>query len=175
MPTFFKSLKFKFALAISLLVVLILLVDAIITVITKSREMKEDITVNAQSYAEMSVKPICEGYQVYYTSGFYKFREIMLDFLRMNRNVKKIQILDVSGAVCFDSEELETGRYLLSPSERKISETGLLENIKKLVCTAGPYQLNKYEKGWEIVVPYIEEWGRHRFSVRYLVLYDISS
>src|SRR5687767_7973824 len=104
-----NSLKTRTALAISSVIVVILVANAVYLILTKQRELRRDIEDRALTFAQLTRAPICAGYETYYASGFYKFRELMRDYLRLNQDVQRIYIISVSGEVLFDSQELDDG------------------------------------------------------------------
>ena len=162
-----KSLKLKFAATISLLIIATLIVNAMATLVVRNTQLRKDIVDSGVSFAQLTVAPLCQGFDLYYSSGYYKFREIVSNLMSMNRYVVRIQILDINGEVKFDSEELEGGATL-HQQRQKISDPALIEKIKKLEPSHMEITLPDGARGLEIVTPYIEEWGRHRLSVRYL-------
>ncbi len=166
-----KSLKIKYAAAASLLVVVILLVNAVVTMVVRRNQLREEIITSVVSYAQMTVSPLCQGYYLYYSSGYYKFREIVSNLMQMNRHIVEIEILDVNGNIKFDSREMNGGTF---PPRRDLSsfDPGLLERVKRLELSHQMVTLPDGEIALSVVMPYIEEWGRHRLSVRYVATFS---
>ncbi len=122
---------------------------------------------DAFGFARMSARTVAEAYDSYYASGYYKFRELVGDVMRMNPDLKGLSLIDVEGRILFDSREFEEGK----PSvQSKLDGPDLLAAVKGLELSC---RMAKHEDGQslDIVVPYLEEWGRHRVSVRYLIAY----
>jgi signal transduction histidine kinase/DNA-binding response OmpR family regulator len=168
-----NSLKTRTALTIAAVIVVILVANAVYLILTKKREIKEDIQNRARLFAQLTRAPICVGYDTYYGSGFYKFRELMRDHLKLEPDVEKILIINVNGRVLFDSAELDemTSRSEGASAERWVEDAERLEAIKRLEITSFPGRDATGAETFEIIAPYIEDWGRHRLSVSYLVSY----
>jgi len=167
-----NSLKTRTALAIASMIVAILVVNAFYLILTKRTELRRDIENRARLFAQLTRTPVCVGYDLYYASGFYKFRELMRDHLRLNPDVERILIVNVNGKILFDSNELdEANPRGEGEVERHITDPDRLEYIKKLETTSLPGRDETGAERLEIVAPYIEDWGRHRLSVLYYVSY----
>ena len=166
-----NSLKTRTAVAMSSVIVVILLVNAVYLILTKRAELRHDIEDRALTFAQLTRAPICTGYETYYASGFYKFRELMRDYLKLNGDVERILIISVSGQILFDSAELDEGspRSETAP-ERRIEDPARLEAVKKLDHTILRTSADGAET-LEIIAPYLEDWGRHKMSVSYIVSY----
>lgn len=167
-----KSLKIKFAATISLLVIIILLVNAVATLIVRNRQLRREVIDSSLSFAQLTVAPLCQGYDMYFSSGYYKFREIVSSLLAMGRYIERVQILDINGEIRFDSREMESGIFMQRERPR-VTDTALLERIKRLDTSWQEISLDEGGQRLEIIVPYIEEWGRHRLSVRYLASFEV--
>ena len=61
-------------------------------------------------FAQMSSRTVAEAYDNYYASGYYKFREIVTQVMKMNPNLRRLWLYDVEGRMLFDSQEFEQGR-----------------------------------------------------------------
>ncbi len=168
-----NSLKTRTAVAIASLIVALLVANALYQIQTKRQELRRDIENRAHLFALLTRTPICVGYETYYASGFYKFRELMRDHLRLEADVERILIINVNGKILFDSTELdETSPHGEGGStERWIEDAGRLEAIKKLEATPIHGRDAQGNETLEFIAPYIEDWGRHRLSVSYLVSY----
>ncbi len=123
---------------------------------------------DAITYARMSARAVAEAYDRYYASGYYKFRELVGDVLRMNPHLRRLYLIDVEGRVLFDSREFESG---VRAAPGRVESQEILAAVKGLDLACW---LMKDEDGaarLDIVVPYLEEWGQHRVSVRYQIDY----
>jgi hypothetical protein len=166
-----NSLKTRTALAITLVVVATLVTNAVYLILSKRAELRKDIETRAELFAKLSRAPICVGFDTYYSSGVYKFRELMRDHLRLNDDVERILIVDVNGRILFDSRELDEGEAEPRAAQRAVTDPVRLENIKKLEVSFLRTRDERGAERLEIIAPYIEDWGRHRLSVLYYVSY----
>jgi signal transduction histidine kinase/DNA-binding response OmpR family regulator len=166
----FNSLKTRTALAVTLVIVITLALNAVYLVVTQRAEMRRQIETEARTFAQLTKAPICVGYDGFYRSGFFKFRELIRDAMTLNPDVERIQIIDVNGQVLFDSRDLDESLPPAAP-ERRVAEPARLEAVKKLEPTVLRGRDAAGEDTLEIVAPHLEDWGRHRLSVSYLVSY----
>jgi len=167
-----RSLKTRTALVIASVIVAILVLNAVYFILTKQAELKENIERDADRFARLTNALICVGYEDYFDSGFYKFRELIRNAMRLGPHVERIEIVNVSGKVLFDSDELsQTGVQSDERRERYVEDPARLEAIKKLEPTHLHRRDAQGKELLEIVAPYIEDWGRHRLSVSYHVSY----
>jgi len=125
---------------------------------TKSSVSKTNDQVKA--FADLSTKSIVDAYELYYASGYSKFVEIVNDTLKISPNVSRFQLVNTDGRLLFDSGK-KTDTALTADS-------GLHDSIRKIETT---YVMGKDEKLAKIISPYIEEWGRHPYSVIYYIDY----
>jgi len=163
----FKSLKIKLSIAASLLVIIIISVYSLVNVITRRNQLKRDIQDGVVAFAQMTVAPICQSYYIYYNSGYFKFRGILANFFRMNDNITDIQIIDVNGEVKFDSQQMNI-EHSGKPWKSDMYEPELMERVKRLDLSQKIIRTSDGKQAISVVMPYIEEWGRHRLSVRYV-------
>ncbi|MCL4820817.1 MAG: response regulator [Vicinamibacteria bacterium] len=169
-----NSLKTRTAFAIAAVIVVILVVNAVYLILTKRSELETDIEEGAARFAHLTRAPICVGYETYYLSGFYKFRELMRDYLRLDENVERVLVVNVNGRILFDSRELDDPdpQRDAGGAERWVRDPERLEAIKKLEPTRIASVDETGARRLEIVAPYIEDWGRHRLSVVYHVSFS---
>ena len=167
------SLKTRMTLTTTLVIVVILVANAVYLVVTKRGELRRDVDDRAMTFAQLTNQPICEGYETFYASGFYKFRELMRAYLKLEPDVEKILIVNVNGEVLFDSANLEgpdPRPERVGP--RRITEPDRLQAVKSLPPpTRLPARDASGASALEIVAPYQEDWGRHRLSVLYGISY----
>jgi hypothetical protein len=123
---------------------------------------------DAFSFARMSARAVAEAYDSYYASGYYKFRELVGDVMQLNPDLKQVSLVDVEGRVLFDSREFAEGKPAV---QAKIESPELLAAVKGLDIACRMAKGGDGRNRLDIVVPYLEEWGRHRVSVRFLIDY----
>jgi signal transduction histidine kinase/DNA-binding response OmpR family regulator len=166
-----NSLQTRTALAIVSVIVLSLTLNGFYLVLWQRSKTKTRIEQEALNFAELTKAPICSAYNDFYESGFYKFRELIKDRMRLNPDLERIMIVHMSGEVVFDSDDMDEAVSRQPPAARQIQETQRLDAIKRLEPTVLKIRLPDGEPGLEIIAPYLEEWGRHELSVIYQVTY----
>jgi signal transduction histidine kinase/DNA-binding response OmpR family regulator len=166
-----RSLRLRFVYAIAALVALVLVANGLVLALSNRAHLRDDLERHAQAYAQLAVGPICNTYDTYYTSGYSKFHELIGDKMLLNPDLRRMVIYDTDGKVGYDSV-VETD--LNEPAQQPLSVTKdpfVLQAIKGMTLTIW----SATEKGkplYVIVAPWVEEWGRHRFSVAFYMGYD---
>lgn len=150
------------------LVLALIMVHDLMLVLLSAGLFREKYNQDAFGYARMNARPVTEAYERYYRSGYYKFRELIGDVMTMNPDLLRLTLIDVNGTVLFDSREFDEGRTT-RPSEPVQPE--LLAMVKGLTISGKVAGDEAGNSILDIVVPYVEEWGRHRYSVRYQIRY----
>jgi len=170
-----RSLRVRFVFAISALVGMVLISLIAVLAFTGRHELRREIERRAESHAALAVRPICEAFETYYASGYTKFRELVTDVSELNPDLVGIDLYDTSGRLLFSSEEFGGDTLAPSAEERgdsqRATEPRLLAAVKGLETEAWSSGSNG-EATFTVVVPYIEEWGRHRYSVVFRISYD---
>jgi signal transduction histidine kinase/ActR/RegA family two-component response regulator len=179
-----RGLRRRFVLAISLLVALVLVAQAAVLALFGSRHLRREIEARAVSYATLAVGPACDAYQTYYRSGFSKFRELVLELVGLNPDLEELAIYDVEGRLLFRSGDLALdaggrdgpGRVGAGGAPSGRDETtaaagerllAALRGLERQAWTDG----GGGERRYLVVVPRVEEWGRHRYSVAFRFSY----
>ena len=153
---------------LSLLVLALIVVHDLVLVLLSAGLFREKFNQDAFGYARMSARPVAEAYERYYQSGYYKFRELIGDAMRMNPDLMRLSLIDVNGTVLFDSRELAEGK---ATRPAAAAPPDILDAVKGLTLTCRVAGDETGNSVLDIVVPYVEEWGRHRYSVRYQIRY----
>ena len=163
----FLSLKIKLILPILLILVLVFSVSSLVIIQREYSSAKESLIQESESYASLSVSDIIRNFDIYYESGFYKFIETIDETMSLNDNILKLQIVNVNGIILFDSDEIINGKY------DDINQVRYLEN-QDLISKAGlsitsTDEIDEKTNTFNIMQPYIEEWGRHDYTVRFVI------
>ena len=166
-----NSLKTRTALAMSLVIVVILVANAVYLILAKRRELRENIEARALNFALLTRQPLCAGYETYSESGFHKFGELVRDYMRIDPDVESIRIVSVAGEILFDSAELDGPAARAPARGSRITDPARLDAIGRLEHTVFRDRAPGGADALEIVAPYVEDWGRHRLSVLYRVSY----
>jgi signal transduction histidine kinase len=194
-----RSLRLRFVLAIATLVALVLVANSLVLALANRPRLREDLENRAQAYARLSTAQVCNAYETYYASGYSKFREIVQDKMQLEPDLARLAIYDTGGRVLFDSRELgnELGepRESVEPSGRgdrgdrgqragRDDRAGRVERRQAPAAAGGERLLAAVQgmapSAWQaedggayvVVAPYVEEWGRHRYSVAFTFSYD---
>lgn len=159
------SLRFKLNAPILFIFLIIFILSSYVIIHRETSIAKETIITSAVSFANLSASEMVLNYETYYETGFLKFKELMTYQINGNQDIERIQIYNVSGILLFDSDELQDGKYDDSKyGPRTISESDLLSSIEKLEQTI----IKSENENFEIIQPYIHDWGPHYYSIRYI-------
>lgn len=163
-----RSLRRKFVLAIAALVGLVLAALATVQAITSRRQLRADIEDHATAYAALAVRPLCEAYETYYASGYGKFKTVAQDLMRLEHDLLRVSLYDTTGRLLFDSAELADP--LFDPGQREKSAPVADPELRAAAAamTTATWQRGD---GYQVMAPYLEDWGRHRYSVLFEVSY----
>ena len=163
-----RRLKIRMISALLFILILVFFTNSIAIIERESNSAKDFFIESAESFSGLSVLYIIDSYELYYESGFYKFAEIIDGLKLLNKNVERIQILDVNGKILFDSREIEFGKYNEeSFGERYLDDNSIVKRAGN--STVSTNEIIDNEKFLDIIQPYNEEWGRHDYSVRYFI------
>jgi signal transduction histidine kinase/CheY-like chemotaxis protein len=166
-----NSLQTRTALAIASVIVASLLANSAYLFYRQRKEIRTQIRSEAENFAQLATGSICAAYETFYTSGFYKFSELINRRMELNPDITRIRIVKVDGEVLFDSDRRD-GPAAASEKPVFVAHPDLLAAVKGLELTVLPRTPQDGEPGLEIVAPYVEEWGRHQLSVVYQVSYS---
>jgi len=85
----------------------------------------------------------------------------------LNQNVRMIQIINIDGKILFDSNEIKYGKYSEDLYGERIIDDDSISRVG--LSESSIYEINGKYHYIDIIQPYLEEWGRHDYSVRYYV------
>jgi signal transduction histidine kinase len=163
-----KSLKLKFAAAASLLVVMVLVVNAVDNLVSRRRELRQEITSSVVSFSRLTVSYLGDGYQNHHRTAYFRFRGLVSNLMAFNRHVESIQLVSIEGVVMFDSRSMDGRGGNVNP---EVLDQQTRERVKWMELSQREIVYSPGREHLEVVVPYFDEWGRHLFSVRYLAGY----
>ena len=171
-----RSLRVRFVLAIATLVAVVLIANSLVLALANRPHLRDDLERRARAYARLSVAQVCNAYETYYASGYSKFREILQDEMRLDPDLLRLAVYDTGGKVLFDSRELRDDLAGLTPGVPApaagapgAGEPRLLAAVQAMAPAAWETEGGR---DYVVVAPYVEEWGRHRYSVAYTFSYD---
>lgn len=132
-----KSLKTKFILVLTSLIVIAILTTAGVLVQQKKSELEGDIYFNARSFAELSSQKIIElTEQNLKQDNFIFFLRDLNALLKNNADIASVKIYEFTGNTIFDSTTEQQKQYIGEP--RQVTNPSLLQRIK----SANPSILN---------------------------------
>lgn len=158
------SLRARLVLTFATALVSILLVNAAYLLFAGRNAERQRLEAAARQFAVLATPALGQSFESYFESGYFKFRQSVLDLLARSSEITAILVCDVEGRVLFDSRQLDTapaGPLATLDGER-------LDAVRKVE----PSEIRPPEsegRAFEIVVPYLEDWGRHRLSAVYHV------
>ncbi|HWC66237.1 MAG TPA: response regulator, partial [Thermoanaerobaculia bacterium] len=166
-----RPLKKRFELVLLSVTGVLLVLVAATMIVVRYRDQKQLLEQNALMFAETTNDQICQQYRVYYHSGSYKFREIVRRTMSWNPDVRRVLILSVDGHVLYDSSESMDYNLQAERPPRRIEDSRIVDATAEL----GPQVFHDSDARLGnlllIVSPFIEEWGRHPYSVLYVFTY----
>ncbi|UCD13282.1 MAG: HAMP domain-containing protein [Thermoplasmatales archaeon] len=161
------SLKIKTILPIFFILILVFFASSLVIIDREYNAARDSLISGAESYSSLSVVTLINNYNRYYESGFYQFIQIVDDLMMLDENVYHLQVVDINGKILFNTTELlqKTKYDEATLGERYIEEDNLIERYSSSTASKRIFENEQY---MEIIQPYIDEWGRHDYSVRYL-------
>jgi len=100
-----RSLKTQFIMAISLLIVAILTVNAFFIIQGKRSELNYDIYQNAKSFAELTAERVINNYELNYLSkSFVNFDRELGNIKALNEDISNIRITNYQGETLYQAD-----------------------------------------------------------------------
>lgn len=164
------SLRTQTAIAMAVSVATALVVVLVLLLWGAGRYLRRDLETRARDYGLLSTPGISESYERYHESGVYKMRQQIAEVLRRSEDVVSASVLDVNGIVLFDSlDPAASGAG--APTPTRIQDPWVVEAARRIEPSDRRVERSITEAQFEVVVPYVEEWGRHRLSTLYRFSY----
>lgn len=177
------GIRRRFIVAISLLIALVITAQAAVSVLFGFRNLERSIETRAKSYATLAVEPVCNAYLKYHQSGHSKFQELVAEVMDLNPDLEELAILDIEQQVLWHSSGLDKPT-LTRPGHPAPGLTSELlrpgsVNAPQMVDAVRGLELVAWRQGevgpnrhFVVVAPYVEEWGRHQYSVVFYFGYE---
>jgi len=166
-----RPLKRRFELVLLSVTGILLILVAASMIVVRYRDQRQLLEQTALMFAETTNDQICQQYRVYYHSGSYKFREIVRRTMAWNPDVHRLLILSVAGQVLYDSSESTDYNLQAEPAPRRVEDPRLVDATAELNPQVFHSRDPRLGDLLLVVSPYIEEWGRHPYSVVYVFTY----
>jgi len=127
--------------------------------LSRIKEVRGEIVSNARMFVILTSDKIGDAFLRYFKTAFFRFRAIALEQKAMNIDLENIQIIDLTGRIKYDMAQYEKG---ISFAENPYStDPFVLQNIKKMEMN-----INANDHLC-IIVPYVDEYGVHNYSIVY--------
>ncbi len=161
------SLKIKTIIPIFFILIVVFFTSSLVIIDREYNIARDSLINSAESYSSLSVVTLINNYHTYYKSGFYQFIQIVDDLMMLNENVYYIQIVDINCKILFNTTELtqKTKYDEVIFGGRYIEEDALIERCSSSTTSTQIFDNKQY---MEIIQPYIDEWGRHDYSIQFL-------
>jgi len=157
------GIRRRFVVAIGLLVALVLAVQALAIFYFGSRYLEGMIEDQARAYGTLAAEKICSAYVIYFESGHTKFEELVAEVADLDPNLTEMAIYDIDMKELWRSEGLEMG---IPGPPAPLGDRRQLEGaVRGLDIRAWREGEVRGDGNYLVVVPFIEEWGRHQYSV----------
>jgi len=134
-----------------------------------SGPIQEQFNQDAIGYARLTTPSVVAAYDTYHSSGYNKFLELIRNVMALRTDLNHLWIIDVEGRILFDSANPGDGSR---EPQARITEPEALLAVKGLDLNGRLMRDVQNRTYLDIIVPHIEEWGRHRLSVRYNIAYS---
>ena len=166
------SLRIKIILPVFFILILVFSASSLVIINREYNAAKDSLIDSAESYSRLSIVTLINNYHLYYESGFYQFIQIVDDLMNLNENIDRIQLVDINGKILFDTNEiLKKEKYdEINLGERYLESDELINRTSSSFASK---EISENEQTMDIIQPYIDEWGRHDYSVRYI--YSLAS
>lgn len=130
-----KSIKTKFILAISILIIGILAVAAVLLIQEKEKELTGDIYRQSRSFADLTSVRIVEVYEEYLAQdAFVPFKRELVKILAANSDLANLTLVNFEGEILFNLSEEKDARF--SGPARFITDKKLVDRIKRSQLSA---------------------------------------
>src|SRR3990167_3404602 len=123
-----RSIRIKFALLVLIPLIAIFSISSGVLILRSINTQINTLVSQARAYSKLTVKPIGDTYSLYYESGYLKFAELMNQILALNPDIKKLQIISVTGEILFDSSQLINTQKPETTAREQDSE--IVEKVK---------------------------------------------
>jgi len=165
-----NSLKVKLSIPIISIIIIVFMLSSFVIIQRESELVKDTIILNAKTFSKITAADIISNYRQYYDSGFFKFKELTENLMEVNDDILKIQMYHVNGSLLFDSDDIRNGTIEQSDhSQKSTIDEILIDRIEKI--SPSYIGLDGKSTTFEIIQPYVDEWGRHEYSIRYIFSY----
>jgi signal transduction histidine kinase len=159
-----RSLRTRLVVMFVTTLVLIQVANAAYLLMAGRRAIRVRLETGARQFAVLATPALAQSFDSYFNSGYFKFRQFVVDLLARSDEVTAILVCDVDGHVLFDSRQAQA-----TPHDSAATLAGERLLALRRVEPSEIRPVGDAYASFEIVVPYVEDWGRHRLSAVYHV------
>lgn len=163
------KLKTKIAFWAVMIVVIVQVFNSAILFSTKKDEITKDIYYNAENFSRLTTAKVVEYYEKYNDSGYFKFYDLVDELLTQNKEISAIYLIKTDGKVLFGPDDLTLRRPPGVIQQKIPISVGKRLFLAELTVETIEHNGKPY---MEILSPYVEEWGKHTYSVLYRFNFD---
>ena len=189
-----RSLAAKFMLAISILISLVLIANAVYLENQQRIELKRAISAKAISYAELGHPTIGEDFSLYYESGYLNLVNSIRDQMQLNADIIRLQLINYNGEVLLDDLDQEPRYLTIADRPQELVPKHLLpkvqgrfdlnpnndlpDSVSEIVLAEDEIRALKLDPRFtgqnllEIVYPFYDSNQRHVVTLRYLFSFE---
>jgi len=92
-----KSIGWKLYFGIGLIMIIVFTGIALVLVINNKNYLQNEVTLQAKSFANFATNQIINNYQLYFSSGYLKFREQIIKTLELILILLEFKLLILMG------------------------------------------------------------------------------
>jgi len=161
------SVKFKISIPVILVLILVFILSSLVIIQRESQVAQETTMSSALSFASLSVEEVVINSN-YYESGFFLYSQVISNLMELNKDVTRIQLVNVNAEILFDSDELVEGKYeesLFGP--RYLTDEQIIVKLEEIEPSV--ISESDDDDSFLIVQPYLDGKNVHHFAVIYEV------
>lgn len=144
------SLRARFILVISTVLLVLFGIIAYFLIRNERVTLANDLNSSSKAFAQLATRPIGDAYNVYQAAGFARIQQETVKFTDLDPNVAAVAIVGLDGQTLLDIKGHLTG---VSADTAMSFDT--------------VYQTNANKVYTQIVEPYLDTFGQHKFAVAY--------
>lgn len=149
------SVRWKISIFITIFFLFIFVLLGILAYLFTLRNISNVFYTKNLSFSKLSGEEIGRIFEDYFEGGFPYFEERIGSLRKMNRDIERIQIFSIDGYILYDSH--------LGKIRKFCRDERIREMIKRVETVE-----RKVGESFEVVVPILGIWGRHRYSIRFV-------
>lgn len=158
-------LQVRIARYVAFAVVVSLAVSAVALIAGRQRALERSLESSARTYAALASPQLAEMAEVFRSSGGRLLRQRIASLLELNRDVVRLEVVDVQGRVHLRWEGGECSTFPDEGEAPRVEDAALLDAVQALEVSARGVDTDGGDRFYRVVAPAVEQWGRHAYSV----------